>query len=151
MSSIKKFENRTLKSDFFKGVAMAQKELIDYFQGDGDKNAFRHCSKFIGMAMRLMSDYDEDDKRTVPDTETVDIDSILEELKSWQAQDDRRCVLTICGWRDQGGKMQRAALILGSKHNMQEVIRNEYDDPDKIFASRLEEAEITSKKNDNKK
>lgn len=146
------------KAELYKEAALAQREILGYLQDSGesvDESPFRHCYEFIGQALGLMNAYDEDTKDAEPISEASErgnnIDSLVDEIAKWRDEKDGRCALVICGSRDKKGEMQIASLIIGDKIDMVEALRKEYDDPDGVFANRLELAGITSKENENKK
>lgn len=153
------------KENYFKEAAMAQREILGYLQDSGesvDESPLRHCYEFISQSLELMNAYNKDDEDGEGEPggtgdapsevgKAVKIDSLLDEIEAWRNQKDGRCALVICGSRDKKGEMQIATLILGAKGDMTEALRKEYDEPDGIFAHRLELAGITSKNdNDNK-
>lgn len=132
------------KENYFKEAAMAQREILGYLQDSGesvDESPLRHCYEFISQSLGLMNAYDEDNY----------IDSLVVEIAKWRNEKDGRCALVICGSREKSGEMRISSLIMGSRQDMKEALRKEYDDPDGVFANRLELAGITSKENENKK
>lgn len=146
------------KAELYKEAAMAQREILGYLQDSGvsvEESPFSHCCDFISQSLELMNAYNKDDEDGEGEPggtgdapsevgKIVKIDSLLDEIEAWQRQKERRCALVVCGYRDQDGERQRATLILGSKYDMAEALRNEFDDPDGMFARRLELAGITS-------
>lgn len=142
------------KAELYKEAALAQREILGYLQDSGesvDESPFRHCYEFIGQALGLMNAYDEDTKDAEPISEASErgnnIDSLVDEIAKWRDEKDGRCALVICGSREKSGEMRISSLIMGSRQDMKEALRKEYDDPDGIFANRLELAGITT--NDN--
>lgn len=146
------------KENYLKEAAMAQMEILDYLRNSGDSvdgSTFRHCYEFISQSLELMNAYDEDTKDAEPISEASErgnnIDSLVDEIAKWRDEKDGRCALVICGSREKSGEMRISSLIMGSRQDMNEALRKEYDDPDGILAHRFELAGITSKENENKK